>query len=286
MISIVGIGNAASKIAEMFKETNNYDVYCLNSSVKRSSKRNFKLKSYDSPEMYEANIPNLKKFFSEVQDRVQVIVVGASYSSNYTLGILEQISNKKIDLFYVMPDTELMTGKRKLINNAVFGVLQEYGRSGVFDSFTIISNLEIEKTLDSVPVKSYYETINKTIFSVMHYINFFNHAEPEIGMVSKPLEMNRIRSFGALNPKNLEEKWFFELDNPRDVCYYLCINNETLETDGTLHRRIVDIIKNKPMNSYKRISYAIYETPHNDFGFCVAHTNVVQKTLDKIDQVS
>ena len=150
MISIVGIGNAASKIAEMFKETNNYDVYCLNSSVKRSSKRNFKLKSFDNPEEYETNIPNLKKFFSEVKERVQVIVVGASYSSNYTLGILEQISDKKIDLFYIMPDTELMTGNRKLINNAVFGVLQEYGRSGVFDSFTIISNLEIEKTLDSV----------------------------------------------------------------------------------------------------------------------------------------
>ena len=150
MISIVGIGNAASKIAEMFKETNNYDVYCLNSSVKRSSKHNFKLKSFDNPEEYESNIPNLKKFFSEVKERVQVIVVGASYSSNYTLGILEQISDKKIDLFYIMPDTELMTGNRKLINNAVFGVLQEYGRSGVFDSFTIISNLEIEKTLDSV----------------------------------------------------------------------------------------------------------------------------------------
>ena len=277
MISIVGIGNPASKIATLFKETSNYDVFCLNSAVKKNSKRNFRLKDYDNPEEYEKNIPNLKKFFTEIQDTVQVIVVGASNSSNYTLGIIEQIKDKKIELFYIMPDTELMNGTKKLINNAVFGVLQEYGRSGVFESFTIISNLEIEKTLDSVPIKSYYDTINKTIFSVMHYINFFNHAEPEIGMVSKPLDMNRIRAFGALSPKNLEEKWFFELDTPRDMCYYLCINKEKLETDGTLHRRVVDIIKNKPKNSYKRISYAIYETPHNDFGFCVAHTNVVQK---------
>jgi hypothetical protein len=278
MISVVGIGNAASRIVEMFNETNNYDIYSLNSSVKRSSKRKFKLKHYDNPEDYEKNIPNLKKFFSDISDDVQVILVGSSYSSNYALGILEQIKDKNIDVFYIKPDLELLTGVPKLIENAVFGVLQEYARSGLFKSFTIISNLEIEKSLDNIPIKKYYESINRTIFSMIHYVNYFTHAEPEIGMVSRPLEINRIRTYGAINTKNLEEKWFFDLDTPRDVCYYICINQDTLETDGTLHRKIVDILKSKPRNTFQRVSYAIYETPHqNDFGFCVAHTNVVQK---------
>ena len=278
MISIVGVGSAASRIAELFSTTNNYDVYSLNSSVKRTSKRKFKLKNFDEPEEYEKNIPDLKSFFSEISDRVQVIIMGSSYSSNYSLGILQQLRHKKVELFYIKPDSELMTGTNKLIDNTVFGVLQEYARSGLFESFTIISNLEIEKSLDNIPVKKYYDSINNTIFSMIHYVNYFMHAEPEIGMVSKPLDINRIRAYGALNPKNLEEKWFFNLDTPRDVCYYICINKETLETDGTLHRRLVDILKNKPRNTFQRISYAIYETPHNtDFGFCVAHTNVVQK---------
>ena len=278
MISVIGIGNAASRIAALFKDTSNYDVYMLNSSVKRSSKKQYKLKNFDSPEEYEENIPDLKKFFSEVKDHVQVIIVGSSYSSNYSLGILNQIKDKEIEVFYIKPDSELMTGNNKLIDNVVFGVLQEYARSGLFKTFTVISNLEIEKSLDNIPVKKYYESINNTIFSMIHYVNYFTHAEPEIGMVSKPLDINRIRSYGAINPKNLEEKWFFELDTPRDVCYYICINKDTLETDGTLHRRLVDILKSKPRNTFQRVSYAIYETPHNnDFGFCVAHTNVVQK---------
>lgn len=278
MISVIGIGNAASRIAALFKDTNNYDVYMLNSSVKRSSKKQYKLKNFDSPEEYEENIPDLEKFFSEVKDHVQVIIVGSSYSSNYSLGILNQIKDKEIEVFYIKPDSELMTGNNKLIDNVVFGVLQEYARSGLFKTFTVISNLEIEKSLDNIPVKKYYESINNTIFSMIHYVNYFTHAEPEIGMVSKPLDINRIRSYGAINPKNLEEKWFFELDTPRDVCYYICINKDTLETDGTLHRRLVDILKSKPRNTFQRVSYAIYETPHNnDFGFCVAHTNVVQK---------
>ena len=278
MISVVGIGNAASKIADLFSDTNNYEVYTLNDSVKRSSKRKFKLKNFDTPEEYEGNIPDLKNFFSDISTDIQVIVVGSSYSSNYVLGILEQIKDKNLDVFYIKPDSDLLTGTPKLIENTVFGVLQEYARSAMFGSLTIISNLEIEKSLDNIPIKRYYEAINNTIFSMIHYVNYFTHAEPEIGMVSKPLEINRIRSFGAIDPKNLEEKWFFELDTPRDVCYYICINQEKLENDGTLHRRLVEILKGKPRNTFQRVSYAIYETPYkNDFGFCVAHTNVVQK---------
>ena len=278
MISIIGIGNAASRIAEKFSDTSSYSVYTLNSSIKRNSKFKHKLKTFDEPELYESNIPDLKKFFLNAEKHVQVFMVGSSFSSNYSLGILEQIKNKKIDLFYIKPDSELLTGIPKLVEKVVFGVLQEYARSGLLNSMTIISNLEIEKSLDNVPIKSYYDSINESIFSMVHYLNYFQHTETEIGMLSKPIDINRIRTIGAISPKTLEEKWFFELDTPRDVCYYICINKERLETDGTLHRKLVEILKKKPRNSFQRISYAIYETPYNDdFGFCVAHTNVVQK---------
>jgi hypothetical protein len=108
-------------------------------------------------------------------------------------------------------------------------------------------------------------------------VNYFDHAEPEIGMTSKPLEINRIRTYGILNPKNLEEKWLYELDMERDICYYLCINRDRLENEGGLHKKIVDMLKEKPRNAFRRISYAIYETEHQDFGLCVAHTNAIQE---------
>ena len=85
-------------------------------------------------------------------------------SSNYTLGILQQIRDKSIELFYVKPDIELLTGIPKLVENVMFGVLQEYARSGLFKNITILSNLEIEKYLDNVSIKSYYDSLNTTIF--------------------------------------------------------------------------------------------------------------------------
>jgi len=63
----------------------------------------------------------------------------------------------------------------------------------------------------------------------------------------------------------------------RDICYYLCINKNRLEKEGGLHKKIVDMLKDKPKNAFRRISYAIYETEHQDFGLCVAHTNAIQE---------
>ena len=276
MISIIGLGNAASAIAEKFKSTKNYNVYVLNSSVERRTKYKFKLKNFNNPEDYEENIPDVSKFFQNVDEHVQVFVMGSSFSSNYTLGILQQIKDKKIDLFYVQPDGDLMTGIPKLLDKAIFGILQEYARSGLLRSFTPLSNSLIEKSLGDVPIKTYYDRINESIFSTIHYINYFDHAEPEIGLVSKPLDVSRIRTYGLLDTKNLEERWFYELDMPRDVCYYLCINKERLEKEGGLHKKIVDLLKEKPRNAFRHTSYAIYETEYQDFGLCVAHTNAIQ----------
>ena len=41
MISVVGLGNAASKIAEKFKDSHNYNVYVMNDNVTRTSKYKF-----------------------------------------------------------------------------------------------------------------------------------------------------------------------------------------------------------------------------------------------------
>ena len=285
MISVIGIGNAACNIVENFKsQPNNYDVYCLGSK-RENSKDSFKLESYEDPEDYEKNTPKLKTFFKGIQDNVQVFIVGSSFSSNYTLGILEQIKDKKIEIFYVKPDTELLTGIPKLIENTVYGVLQEYARSGLFKSFTIFSNTELEKSLPNISIKNYFDTINQAIFSSVHYINFFKHTEPEIGQISKPIDINRISSIGALDIKNMSEKWFFELDNPRDTCYYICINEERLENESGLHKKLVDMLKQKPRNAFRKVSYGIWETHLQDFGFCVAHTNAIQEnTLDKVEQ--
>ena len=285
MISIVGIGNGASAIAARFGDIPQYDVYLLNSTIEENNKRNFMLKKHDTPEEYEANTPDVSKFFKDLKGRTQVFVLGSSFSSIYSLGLLEQIKDKEIDLFYIKPDVELLTGIPRLMENAAYGVLQQYARSGLFRTLTILSNENIERVHNNINIKEYYDLLNETVFSCIHYLNYFEHTEAHIGNVSKPNEINRIRSIALLDMKNLEEKWLFDLDIERELCYYMCINEKRLETESGLHKKLVDILKTKPRNAYRKISYAIYETHLPDFGFCVAHTNAIQQqTLDKLEQ--
>ena len=285
MISVIGIGNGASAIAQKFSGTPQYEVYALNDKVLKNSKYKFRLKKYDVPEDYENNTPDLTKFFANIRETVQVFIVGSSYSSNYALGILEQLKEKEIEIFYIQPDVELLIGIPKLVEATVFGVLQEYARSGLFKSITLISNLNLEQIVGEISIKNYFDSLNTSIYSTIHYINFFNHADPEIGNVARPAPINRIRTIGFLNMKDIKEKWLFDLDIERELCYYLCINKKKLETESGLHKKIVDMLKEKPKNAFRKISYAIYETDHKqDFGFCVAHTNAIQqqKDLDKL----
>jgi hypothetical protein len=286
MISVVGIGNAASSIAAKFFDIPQYDVYLLNSNVKEETKSEFKLKTYESPEEYELNTPDVKDFLKDAHKHIQVFVMGSSLSSIYSLGILQQIKDRRIDVFYIKPDIELLTGTPRLVENAAYGILQEYARSGLFNSLTILCNEHIEKIHKEVNIKDYYNILNDTVFSCVHYLNYFEHTEPHIGNVSKPSTINRVRTIALLEMKKLQENWLFELDAERELCYYMCINNERLEKEIGLHKRLVDILKTKPRNAFRKISYAIYETQLPDFGFCVAHTNAIQqqKTLDKFDQ--
>ena len=286
MISLVGIGTAGENVVNCFTDNKEYDTYVLSDNVTRNTKYKRKIKYQEKLEDYESSIPDLTKFFSSINDHVQVFVCGSGRTANATLAILQYLRNKKMDIYYIEPDTDLLLGTTKLQERAIFGILQEYTRSGLFNSFTVFSNPTLEQSIGSVPIKKYFDTINKTIYYCVHYKNLFDHTNPIIGNLESTSDIQRIRALGRIDPYNLKENWYYELDNSRDVCYYICISTEKLEKDGDLHKKIIGHLKDKPRNAFKNVSYANYESPfETDFGFCVAHTNVIQqKTLDKLAQ--
>lgn len=278
MISLIGIGEAGCNVVSLFEEHKQYNCFYF-SERRDNGKHTRKLPRVNKAEECEQNAPKLSSYktLGAIQEHVQVFLCGSSFSANYTLAILEQIKDKKIDIFYIKPDVDLLIGQVKLQERAIFGVLQEYARSGLFNSVTILSNPEIEKTVGEIPIKKYFEIINKTIFYAVHYLNIFNHTEPLVGNLSKPSEVQKIRSIGIISVDELDEKWYYKMQEDRDVSYYLCIASERLENDGKLHSNVVQSLKSKPRNAFKNVTYAIYESDYDtDFGFCVAHTNFIQ----------
>ena len=284
MISLIGIGEAGCNVVSLFENHKEYNCF-LFSPDQENTKYTRKLPKVAKEEDCEGEAPKLSSYKTKeaIQDRVQVFLCGSSFSANYTLAILEQIKERKIDIFYIKPDVDLLIGDVRLQERAIFGILQEYARSGLFNSFTIFSNPAIEQTIGEIPIKKYFDTINKSIYYAVHYLNVFDHTTPLVGNLSKPSDVQRIRSVGIVSVDKLTENWYYKLEEDRDVAYYLCIANERLETDGKLHSRVVESLKSKPRNAFQNVTYGIYESPYEtDFGFCVAHTNFVQgqKLLD------
>ena len=278
MISLIGIGEAGCNVVSLFESHKEYNCF-LFSEEQENTKYTRKLPRVAKAEDCEGEAPKLSSYKTKeaIQNRVQVFLCGSSFSANYTLAILEQIKDRQIDIFYIKPDVDLLIGEVKLQERAIFGILQEYARSGLFNSFTIFSNPAIEKTIGEIPIKKYFEMINKNIYYAVHYLNVFDHTTPLVGNLSKPSEVQKIRSVGIISVDKLSEQWYYNLQEDRDVAYYLCIATERLENDGKLHAKVVQSLKSKPRNAFKNVTYAIYESPYeSDFGFCVAHTNFIQ----------
>ena len=134
MISLVGIGTAGENIVGHFRDNKEYNVYVLSDNVVRNSKYKYKIKNCDNIEEYEDENSGLKlaKFLGTTEGHVQVFLCGSSRTANATLSILQHIKDKKIDIFYIQPDTDLLIGVPKLQERAIFSILQTYARSGLF----------------------------------------------------------------------------------------------------------------------------------------------------------
>ena len=278
MISMIGIGTAGCNIAKLFLEHREYNVFLFSEEQEDTKTTRYLPKLHNPEDCEEFSFDfNTHKTIEEIQERIQVFLCGSSFSANYTLKILEQLKDRKIDIFYIRPDVDLLIGETKLQERAIFGILQQYARSGLFNTMTIISNPLVEKSIGQIPIKKYFETINKSIYYAIHYVNFFEHTDPIVGNLAKPSDVQKIRTIAALSVDELSEKWYYNLEHDRDVTYYLSISTNRLETDGALHTMLVDNLKSKPRNAFKNVTYGIYESPYEtDFGFCVAHTNYIQ----------
>ena len=148
-------------------------------------------------------------------------------------------------MLYIEPDIDLLGHASVVQNKVVYGVLQEYARSGLFEKMFIIKNNIVQEISGNVPVLNYYEILNETIVSTFHMMNVFRFSKPIINTFCTEIDSCRIATIGIFNQEKNEEKLFFPLENVRDLMYYYGIPRKKLEEDGQLFRKITEQIKEK-----------------------------------------
>ena len=271
---LIGLGNAGYKLTKAFSKHPQYKTI----TIDHEEGATIRVPKYDHPEQYEQNFPMIGNHLRDVEGEILFIVSGASIISGAALRVLEQIHGKgPISVLYIHPDVDTLSETRRLQTNLVFGVLQQYARSGVFKQFYAVDNQQIDKILGGAPIMGYYDSLNEVIVATIHMTNVFNHSKPVVGTLSDPKDICRISTFGILNPETGEESPFFSLDNVVEKRYYYAIPEEELKTDKTLMNKIMTQVKDSPQEKDVKVSYGVFSTQYADkYAYFIASTSFVQ----------
>ena len=277
-MNIVGLGAPGCNIADKFTQYPQYNIYKIDVGLKGLKKNGiYAMPKQNSVEDYESNCPSLSNFFKNISGEVLFILCGAGEISGATLRILETIRTCKISILYILPDVELLSELAQLRNNATFNILQQYARSGLFETIRIVHNPEIELLIGDVPIVGYYDRLNEVIASTVHMINVYKNTKPVMSTLTQPVDFARISTIGTYDEEQKKENLLFLLDNVREVVYYYGIPSDLLKSDGNLLRSITKKVKEASKKGKIKTSFGIFSTEYNQkYCFIEVHTAFIQ----------
>ena len=259
MDTIIGLGNAGCQIAEKLSNYPQYKIYKLDVGLPKK-KGNYPLPELSTPEEYDALELKLGNFFKGVSDDILFIVAGSGMASNASLAVLRHLQRRRVTVLYIRPDLDLIAPQSVpwLSERTVFGVLQEFTRSGLLHKMWLVSNPCVEQIIGDVPIIGYWDKLNDTIATTFHMVNVMRHTDPIIESRSKIPVGCRIGTLGMSDMEN-QKKLFYPLDDVSDSDYIYCINKETLAKDGSLMKKINKMTKEVDHRAY----YGIYPSKYD-----------------------
>jgi len=282
-MNIIGLGSAGCGIAEAFSQYPQYKIFKIDVDI--SGDRCYNVPKFKQAEEYEQyKFPKLKSFFKGISGETLFIIGGGGKISCASLRILETIKKLPISILYIKPEEGLLNPSQCLQNRAVFGVMQEYSRSAVFEKMYIVSNDSLDSIADGAPVIGYYDKLNEILVSALHMINVFYNTEPVFGKISKLKDTHRLITIGMFDIEKNKEKMFFSLDRPRHKCYIYSINENKLRSDNKLFKKIKNLVKSKTQENLN-IEYVIYSNDWDyDMGYVVEASPYIQ--LEELNKPS
>ena len=279
MQTVIGLGQAGCNIADQFKQYPQYKIIKLDEGL-RKTKSSFGLKRQASPELYEENLPRgIVKYLQEGVMPETLFITSCGMVSGAALSILSKIKDKtNITVMYIVPERTELVGDKKLQNNLLFNVFQEYARSDLFKRVYLLDNQLLSDIMGPVPIMKRWDTMNNLITSTYHMINVFEHTQPVLTTTTNRINTARVSTLGLLDNENNEEKMFFSLDFPREKNYYYGVPKKRLEEDENLMQSIQRDLKSNIDHDKMKTTYSVYSTEYDElFAYCEKSSTLLQK---------
>lgn len=204
---IVGLGEAGCKIAELFKQQDQYHVELLDEGKG--------IKKCSSVEEYDAiKYKPRKKAIKSATEGI-LFVCGSGKIAGATLCVLEALKHVRMTVVYLCPDLEYSSKVEQLRHKVHYNVLQEYARSGLVKELLLIDNRLLIEFVGHGTIYNYYSKVNHYIYSAIHTINYCNNVKAEFGSIHKPKEISRIATLGYGLLEKMKKSYSFRLTTLR-----------------------------------------------------------------------
>ena len=267
---VLGIGEAGKNIASEVAQISNLKAVCVDTDGCVPKKK--------THEEYEGCGASVGKKLKLPRDKdVTVVVCGAGKVSGITLSLLETLKNKNITVVYVVPDPFMLSKTQKLQHNVVFGVLQEYARSGLLECMYILSNKDIETFVGSSSISSMYEKINNMVANFIVSLHWFNNSEPVIGSLHEPKDISRIRTVAIQEVGSEDSNSFYNLQNTTEMALYYSVSEEMIKSEENfltnIRERVILYNKNEI-----DCSFGVWQNESDtSFIYSIMHTHFIQQ---------
>tara|TARA_R100000231_G_scaffold64422_1_gene52095 strand:- start:648 stop:1502 length:855 start_codon:yes stop_codon:yes gene_type:complete len=277
---VIGLGKLGCAIAEQLTAYPEYRIYKIDSEI--AERGSLSIGLFDDMEEYEKKIDpeEVSVYLRSIKqsDEVLLILEGGDPISGAVLKILETIKDTSLNVLYVSPDRQMISEVQKRDDKICFNVLQEYARSGKFESILLVDKTKVEELAGHVPVNEYENTISYFISYVVAMVNFFKHTKPILANPIKPANIARLVTYGvsSLEEDKRDINLLFPLSDVADIHFFYGIPKEELEADAGLVKKIKEHVK-----SYKSeevsTSFSVYETTlENMIVLCAAYSAKIQ----------
>lgn len=283
MDKVIGLGNLGCLIAEELTQHPEYRVYKI--MDKTNERGSLELGVFEDIASYEESIDpeEVAIYLRSIKkdDEVLFIVEGGDPISGSSLRVLETIQDAKVTVLYVCPDTSMTSFVQSRDHKIVFGILQEYARSGALEEIILLNRSSVEVLIGDVPIHQYEQSVAYFISYIIAMINYFNHTSPIIPNTSQPEDYCRITTYGV---SSFESKGganlLFPLLNISDVHFYYGVPHDDAESDTTLMTKIKTHTKEYKNNNHMSVNFSVYGVDTKDpLILCVAYTKEIQTSL-------
>ena len=280
--NILGIGTAGCNVVEILSQHKEYKAYKISPHLETRNNKDLscKIEQLDNPEDYESlDTTKINKVLLKVEESLTVFLSGANISTALTLRVLEPLHKRgvKIDIVYMIPETDVLSEKRRLHERSVRFVLQEYARSGVLEKVVMVSNPAIERLAEDVTVMDYYKEINTILANTYYMMDFYKNSTPVSTTLATAEAPCRISTLAIVDLESSQDHPLYNIESVREIMYYFGINEKKLQTEKRLFRNLTNRVKEK-ISKTTKASFAIYSTNYEqDYAYAEYYSSEIQK---------